>query len=158
MVETRGEAPPPRANHSSAFLNNNLYIFGGWDGQKRLNDLYFLDILQMTWTEVRSYGINPSPRAGMTLSAVNGKLYLFGGSGPSASCYNDLQMYDVKLNMWTMASVCDPENIVKARAGHSTTVVDDKLYIIGGSCGSSYYKNFFVLDTDPAPDIKGSYL
>jgi len=33
------------------------------------------------------------------------------------------------------------------------TVVDDKLFIVGGSCGSSYYKDFFIVDTDPAPEI-----
>lgn len=33
------------------------------------------------------------------------------------------------------------------------TVVEDKLYIIGGSCGSSYYRDFFVIDTDPPPII-----
>ena len=38
-----GNNPPPRANHSSAVLNNLLYIFGGWDGSKRLNDLHVLD-------------------------------------------------------------------------------------------------------------------
>lgn len=42
-VETTGTAPPPRANHSSAVVKKYLYIFGGWDGSKRLNDLYKLD-------------------------------------------------------------------------------------------------------------------
>ena len=35
-----GENPPPRANHSSAVIGSNLFIFGGWDGSKRINDLY----------------------------------------------------------------------------------------------------------------------
>lgn len=43
FLKCDGNNPPPRANHSSSVLNNNLYIFGGWDGSKRLNDLYILD-------------------------------------------------------------------------------------------------------------------
>ena len=42
-VKTAGEQPPPRANHASAVDEFRLYIFGGWDGTKRLNDLYVLD-------------------------------------------------------------------------------------------------------------------
>ena len=37
-----GNIPPPRANHSSSIIKSNLYIFGGWDGAKRLNDLFCL--------------------------------------------------------------------------------------------------------------------
>ena len=32
LVETDGETPPPRANHSSTVIKKKLYIFGGWDG------------------------------------------------------------------------------------------------------------------------------
>ena len=37
-VKTAGEQPPPRANHASAVDDFRLYIFGGWDGTKRLSD------------------------------------------------------------------------------------------------------------------------
>jgi len=79
-----GKYPPQRANHSSAIIKNNLYIFGGWDGTKRLNDLFFLDTLTLTWTKVVVDGTAPSPRAGMSLTNLNDKLLLFGGSGHSA--------------------------------------------------------------------------
>lgn len=36
-------------------------------------------------------------------------------------------------------------NIISARTGHSMTPFDDKLIVIGGSMGSSYKKDFFVL-------------
>jgi hypothetical protein len=44
--------------------------------------------------EIPVYSMPPSPRAGMSLSAINSLLYLFGGSGPSATCFNDLQIFD----------------------------------------------------------------
>ena len=43
LLVASGETPPPRANHSSAVIRKYLYIFGGWDGSKRLNDLYRFD-------------------------------------------------------------------------------------------------------------------
>ena len=37
------------------------------------------------------------------------------------------------------------------RAGHTATAVNRRLYVFGGSCGSDYLNDFFVLDTDPPP-------
>jgi len=33
------------------------------------------------------------------------------------------------------------------------TLVDCKLYIIGGSYGQDYLKDVYILDTDPCPDF-----
>ena len=33
------------------------------------------------------------------------------------------------------------------------TLVDCKLYIIGGSYGQDYLKDVYILDTDPQPDF-----
>jgi len=82
-VETSGEVPQQRANHSSAILEETgeLFIFGGWNGTERLNDIHILDTETSTWTCPRIGGVLPHPRAGMTLTALRGRLYLFGGSG-----------------------------------------------------------------------------
>jgi len=37
------------------------------------------------------------------------------------------------------------------RAGHTATAVGRSIYVFGGSCGSDYLNDFYVLDTDPAP-------
>jgi hypothetical protein len=40
------------------------------------------------------------------------------------------------------------------RAGHTATaVIQRKIFIFGGSCGSDYLSDFFVLDTDPPPTV-----
>lgn len=97
-VETRGEAPQQRANHSSAVLEETaeLFIFGGWNGRERLNDIHILDTKTGVWSRPHVGGDLPYPRAGMTLTALRGRLYLFGGSGTSSKCFNDLQILDRK--------------------------------------------------------------
>lgn len=52
VTDVKGKKPPPRANHSSAIIKHNLYIFGGWDGSKRLNDLYMFELKSQVWTQV----------------------------------------------------------------------------------------------------------
>ncbi|GAX29211.1 ankyrin repeat and BTB/POZ domain-containing protein 2 [Fistulifera solaris] len=262
LVETNGEAPQPRANHSSAMLEHELCLFGGWNGTERLNDIHILDTRTSTWTRPRVGGVLPHPRAGMTLTALRGRLLLFGGSGTSAKCFNDLQILDRQEMVWLDVSQSDssenrggtaavarrdfdrddapafrfggsdysmtwhrngrsstdsssaqndglsleqqqqqqdgfsirhgtdwrsrdmagqirdatasvrsmhvspnpndedsvPTVVVHGegpgrRAGHTATVVHRKVYVFGGSCGSDYLNDFFVLDTDPRPQL-----
>ena len=59
QVETRGEIPQPRANHSSAMLEETgeLCLFGGWNGGERLNDIHILNVETSTWTRPRVGGV-----------------------------------------------------------------------------------------------------
>jgi len=50
-------------------------------------------------------------------------------------------------------SFSNPESQPKARAGHSKTLVDSRLFIIGGSYGQDYLKDVYILDTDPCPEF-----
>jgi hypothetical protein len=43
MTSTFGAVPSPRYAHASAVVGSNLYIFGGYDGNNLLNDLFVLD-------------------------------------------------------------------------------------------------------------------
>ncbi|KAE9024265.1 hypothetical protein PR001_g12721 [Phytophthora rubi] len=107
-VRTRGRAPAPRANHSSALVGGDLLVFGGWDGRQRLNDVHVLDTQSMVWSAVddefsvdtRHYVAPPLPRAGMTMARHRDRLFVFGGSGPSAKCYDDLHVYDPRRHQW----------------------------------------------------------
>ena len=245
-VETHGVPPQQRANHSSAVLEYEntyeLFVFGGWNGNERLNDIFILDTETDTWSEPRVGGIKPHPRAGMTLTALRDRLYLFGGSGTSSKCFDDLQILDRKDMVWldvndetddsaasdynvsngisteidsldwcyggnacglggqdgmngggqgidssmkfsdwrsqenhndqqlgfaasayTSANPND-EDLVhtvyvageppRKRAGHTATAVGSCIYVFGGSCGTDYLSDFFVLATDPPPTIK----
>lgn len=152
-----GTRPPPRANHSSSIIKHNMYIFGGWDGSKRLNDLFVFSLKEFIWSQVQVVGESPAPRAGMELCNVNDKLFLFGGSGPHAYCFNDLYTFDPDCSTWEHCNnFRDPDTNPnpKARAGHSMTLVGCKLYIIGGSYGQDYLKDVYILDTDPCPEFK----
>mmetsp|Transcript_7814 Transcript_7814/g.22326 ORF Transcript_7814/g.22326 Transcript_7814/m.22326 type:complete len:579 (+) Transcript_7814:33-1769(+) len=159
-VKTCGEQPPPRANHASTVDDLRLYIFGGWDGTKRLNDLYVLDTRDMVWSLLRPAGCAPQARAGMTLSLIRDCVYLFGGSGHTTRCFNDVHVYDPKEQAWFLCvnigngSYAAPER----RAGHVAVVVDRRLFISGGACGTQYYGKgkWFILDTDAPPTMQAA--
>ena len=44
VPQVRGDLPPKRSAHSAAMLeSNDMLVFGGWDGQRELNDVYIMD-------------------------------------------------------------------------------------------------------------------
>ena len=102
MVETKGEQPQQRANHSSAYLSDTeeLILMGGWNGRERLNDVYILDTTTSTWSKPEVGGSMPPPRAGMTLTSIRNRLYLFGGSGRGSKCFSDLHVLDRNEMAW----------------------------------------------------------
>jgi len=225
-VDTTGSVPHPRANHSSAVVERTgeLFIFGGWNGKERLNDIHVLDTMNSTWSTPQIKGVLPHPRAGMTLASLRDCLFLFGGSGTSSKCFHDLQILDRNEMTWLDVSVQEeepvhsddrpaspssfdeslldvgeghhsrgtgvgsldklraeslaahrcrdqrssanpndeetPETITIVgqgpgrRAGHTATAVGRNIYVFGGSCGSDYLSDFFVLDTDPPPEMR----
>mmetsp|Transcript_70614 Transcript_70614/g.169193 ORF Transcript_70614/g.169193 Transcript_70614/m.169193 type:complete len:555 (-) Transcript_70614:174-1838(-) len=159
-VKTSGEQPPPRANHASAVDDFRLYIFGGWDGTKRLNDLYVLDTREMVWCLLKPAGCAPQARAGMTLSIIRDCLYLFGGSGHTTRCFNDVHVYDPKEQAWFLCVNVANESFAapERRAGHVAVVVDRRLFISGGACGTQYYGKgkWFILDTDAPPAMQAA--
>ena len=101
-VTTTGDSPQQRANHSSCILEETgeIFIFGGWNGQTRLNDIHIFDTKTCNWSCPKVGGVLPHPRAGMTLTALRGRLYLFGGSGTSSKCFQDLQILDREQMAW----------------------------------------------------------
>ena len=48
--------------------------------------------------------------------------------------------------VWTPTDINDMSKI-KPRAGHSMTTCEDKLFIMGGSYGQQYYRDFYIIDT-----------
>jgi N-acetylneuraminic acid mutarotase/plastocyanin len=69
-------------------------------------------------------------RSGAMAEAISGKVYVIGGSQSDRS--DKLEAYDVTANTWSILSPL-PSN----RADVATTVLDDRLFVIGGSGESS---------------------
>lgn len=112
-VSTTGDSPQRRANHSSCILEETgeLFVFGGWNGTTRLNDIHILNTATCNWTCPKINGVLPHPRAGMTLTALRGRLYLFGGSGTSSKCFQDLQILDREGLSWNWLDVTQFEAV-----------------------------------------------
>lgn len=64
QAHTHGtEIPILGKGSSSAVHGKHLYIFGGLDDEDYRNDLYQLDLDDLTWTKMPSKGVPPCPRS-----------------------------------------------------------------------------------------------
>ena len=74
-------------------------------------------------------------RSSHSVSLVKDKIYIFGGERePRIPIDDNLMMYDLKLNKWSVAEVKSVERPM-ARIGNASCVVNHKLYVFGGRTG-----------------------
>jgi hypothetical protein len=106
----RGEVPGERYGHGSCYLNNSLYIFGGFfKTQGYLKDLFEFDLKLNSWYEI--YEVNdpriwPMYRYFHSMVPINDKLYVLGGfvGMHSEWCLNDLWAFTPKTLSWNETS------------------------------------------------------
>ncbi|KUF76527.1 Actin-fragmin kinase [Phytophthora nicotianae] len=98
-----GVAPSQRKSHSAVVYKDSFYVFGGYDGDRRLNDFFSYNFCEsvsldycvilaktnmccgnavtQTWTNVFvNAGQQPTPRYGHAAVVYDNAMYIFGGS------------------------------------------------------------------------------
>jgi len=131
------KAPIPVSNfsfhQSGAAANNKMYI----SFLRTLDDFlpynYEYDPAVNSWSAKSA--LPPTSQGNGSLASLNNKIFSFGGvAGPDALnlvYVNKTYLFDPILNTWTAE-----ESMSTSRAGASTAVVNEKIYVIGGSNGS----------------------
>ncbi|ESO99289.1 hypothetical protein LOTGIDRAFT_113379 [Lottia gigantea] len=113
---------------SSASVNGCVYIFGGYDGQSRLNTVECLDISdeKPMWVTVT----NMNHRRGLAgVCVYRDHIYVCGGFD-GYSRHTSMERYNPATNQWTMLS-----GMAKGREGAGLVEAGDMIYCIGGYDG-----------------------
>jgi hypothetical protein len=117
-IRTVGERPGPRRGHSMISTtvredgNCTIYIFGGFDGSKRLNELWSIDLqvgtdhvaganADKTWSLVHGDGECPAPRdaCAMAFDSAHHRLVLFGGF--TTALDRELFIFEIAQKRWS---------------------------------------------------------
>merc|ERR1719316_1667414 len=77
-MRSAGQVPSPRYFHASVVYADALFLFGGYSGQERLNDLYEFRFDCHTWFVLSTEDL-PSGRSSLVAQVFNNSLYIFGG-------------------------------------------------------------------------------
>jgi len=144
-LETFGDPPKVREDHSMCSYGENVYIFGGNDGKSLLNDLTVFNTTTNTFSIAPANGEKPRAVNGHSLSAHNGKLYVFGGQGDNHAFLNDLMSYDIKTGVWSRIVSSKPPI---PRCLHSAQVLNGKLLVFGGKGNFGCFSDLHVFDPE----------
>ncbi|XDV51592.1 hypothetical protein PO909_020443 [Leuciscus waleckii] len=151
---TYGVLPPPRESHTAVIYTekttkkSRLVIYGGMSGC-RLGDLWTLDIDTLTWNKPAISGAAPLPRSLHSATTITNKMYVFGGWVPLVmddvkvathekewKCTNTLACLNLDALSWeTVLMDTLEDNIPRARAGHCTVAINNRLYVWSGRDG-----------------------
>jgi len=159
--------PSKRRAHTACLYKNGIYVFGGGDGVRALNDIWRLDVSdtnKMSWklisapdddggtTTAGAAGPGSSNKGGVgeqrpkargyhTANMVGGKLIIFGGSD-GGECFNDVWVYDVDAHAWKAVGI----PVTYRRLSHTATIVGSYLFVIGGHDGNEYSNDVLLLN------------
>ncbi|KAI0860156.1 galactose oxidase [Xylaria cubensis] len=148
------QMPSARRAHTACLYKNGIYVFGGGDGVRALNDIWRLDVSdmsKMSWRLVSSPNKSssdlgaaankPRARGYHTANMVGSKLIIYGGSD-GGECFDDVWVYDVDAQIWKAVQIPVPFR----RLSHTSTLVGSYLFIIGGHDGDDYSDDVLLLN------------
>ncbi|ETI47587.1 hypothetical protein L916_07974 [Phytophthora nicotianae] len=128
VVEDRPEA---RTDHIMVLHSSSIYIFGGYNGSSRFNDLCGYDIHAQRWSRLQAVGAVPSRRfghSGVVHSETN-RLIVFGG-WDGRDTLNDLYEYSFVTNEWRKMETTG--NSPPHRYRHTAVIFGDNMFVFGG--------------------------
>jgi N-acetylneuraminic acid mutarotase len=144
---TRAQMPTARSGLGLAVVNDTIYAIGGHSYDN--NEEY--DPVANTWTTKKPM---PTSRGDFAIAVFEGKIYTFGGSLRAGQWTTELtdvtEVYDPATDTWTTKT-----SMHMPKAGLSASVVDGKIYLIGGftqSANGAYQTSNENLVYDPVAD------
>jgi len=120
-----------------------MYVFGGYDGSARLNDIVRLDLESLKWTIVETTGKPPSSRCNFSSSVVGNCMYIFAGHSGAATT-SDLFEFNFDTGNWRQVDTLG-ESPPK-RLGHSSVFHQGNLYIFGGTSANKLTNDLYCLN------------
>ena len=110
-----------------------IWIVGGISSGAITSTVSQIDIydpVQATWYPAKT--TLPIPVSFAGVAGINGKIYVIGGFDSTGTVVNAVQIYDVTTNTWSSGS-----GMTGARANIYATVIDERIYILGGTTANA---------------------
>ena len=147
--ETSGTIPKPRSNQATSIIRDKVWMYGGsfdYFG-KHYDDLYQLDMVSLTWTEIKFHKLKPPCRQYVSLNVLTEhQLVLHGGQSDDHQIYNDTWILDLLSMTWKEHTAA--RNL--PRSGHTGTEgLNGCVIIIGGGAPWPTYNHGASLRVEP---------
>ncbi|ELR25575.1 kelch domain containing 1, putative [Acanthamoeba castellanii str. Neff] len=166
------EAPFFLAGHTTLYsaASGSLFLFGGYDGSKRTNDLYVLrnakslaaegaESAELVWEKATLEGVRD--RAGHGFFMKDEKLYIHAGYDSQHNVLHDLVEVDVSSDGFSTRTM-EYKSVLPnlERRWHCNFLHDDRYFVHGGWNDSGGLADLIYLDLNTqkwaAPKFKGT--
>ena len=148
-----GTLPPARSAHGAAVYNDCLWIFAGYDGHTRLNDMWAIDLTSSNpqWEEIEQSGDSPPTCCNFPVAVVNESMYVFSGQS-GAKITNNLYQFKFEEKLWIRIRT---EHLLRGspsppqrRYGHTMVAHGRSLYVFGGAADGILDNEVHCFDVD----------
>jgi len=135
--------PSPRDRHVAVVWGNGFFIFGGFDGSQRVNDMHVFDLETNTWGRVlTAQGNAPTPRHSHAAVVYRDSMYVFGGYDGSYRC--DFHEFNFLTRQWTIMP--SGGDVPRPRYRGTCVVHEDRMILHGGHDGSRHLQDTYIYD------------
>ena len=126
-----GTLPQPMAGMAVVDLSGAAYIIGGvTDGLGNATSKVYRYFPETGTFDADTIASLPAPRAFLSACSAGRKIYAIGGATEFlGAVHNEVYVYDPNLNSWSTLQI----GLTTARAAHTAVVVENKIYVIGGT-------------------------
>ncbi|XP_053997086.1 leucine-zipper-like transcriptional regulator 1 [Hylaeus anthracinus] len=142
-----------RSKHTVVAYKDAIYVFGGDDGKRMLNDLLRFNVKEKYWGPALAAGAPPAPRYHHSAVVHDSSMFVFGGytgdihSNSNLTNKNDLFEYQFQTCQWTEWKFIDKKPV--ARSAHGAAVYDNKLWIFAGYDGNARLNDMWTISLLP---------
>lgn len=121
--------PSVRTDHSCVVYEASLYIFGGFDGRSRFQDMHKYSIDDREWVEIPAHNNTPMGRFGHTAVTYKQGMFIFGGWN-GHDTLDDLYEFSITTQQWF--SIPGRGEVPSSRYRHSAAVYGCCMFVFGG--------------------------
>uniref|UniRef100_A0A452TBK4 Leucine zipper like transcription regulator 1 n=1 Tax=Ursus maritimus TaxID=29073 RepID=A0A452TBK4_URSMA len=153
-----GRLPVARSAHGATVYSDKLWIFAGYDGNARLNDMWTIGLQDRealaeppSLPQVAQSGEIPPSCCNFPVAVCRDKMFVFSGQS-GAKITNNLFQFEFKDKTWTRIPT---EHLLRGsppppqrRYGHTMVAFDRHLYVFGGAADNTLPNELHCYDVD----------
>ncbi|OQS00997.1 hypothetical protein ACHHYP_02026 [Achlya hypogyna] len=123
--------PESRTDHIMVLHDSNIYIFGGYNGSSRFNNMYRYELDAKLWRKMEVTGAIPSGRFGHSgaVHEPSKRLIIFGG-WDGRDTLDDLYEYAFETGVWSIVKTTGKSPPHRYR--HTAVIYGDSMFVFGG--------------------------
>ena len=141
--------PPERSGASCVVYKNALWLYAGYAGEGRLDDLWRFDVRKRNWKRISGLDLGkerrPMARENNGAIVVGAKMYVFGGYS-GFTWLNDFWSFCFETESWQLVPEGTKGDLPCMRFGYVAGTYDEVFFLWGGYDGSTWLNDMYEFD------------